>query len=911
MSSTESQLEAEHQAGLNLGVNDDAWEKDETFHHSAKKLNSAQPFSSSSSDVSECSSVSGTDNDCPVSSIPSIHDKGTKAVTVTHSTTTPSMAQLRARKIMSEARKLKLPQKNSLPISPTCDGSDYEEASTDNSPHIDVETVAHVSYFIDSLQKRPITAPDSHQHVKATTRYQSSLANARHAMAASPMSNSCSPRIQTQLVDETESMPLGDSSKSNNLGAIEAPPFNLDSSFPESQDPFTSFLPFSSAHTPEDRAVLDCETNVRMKKDVNYYAVLAQVQKVVRTEKASASLGKILANANKRGIPLDVVTEMYKQERFKTSSETSNSLTGSCDDTDASYIKLAAQERLDVINDCLEACTGDHEVSSSFADGTTRSAEAGKAPSDFIEKVESSMPGGGDNYNDVVGLSSFSKDARTLFNEQPVEFESYSGNPGTQPKDMSHPESQRLMSNSLQEHHVKILPNVTFIRNESRERECMPHIGEHCVSNNAALLGEDLLRNNCEVEVGVPGLNESQHRQLNHLVKKAEELREADLSPQVCINDAIKLSMEYTGTNVHSSGSHAKKREKVSESTSMNVDDMDDIDAFLSRFSIEDGELAECRHSQSTIHHNSVHIDIKENSSEPIALQSGDAQVKQLNAAGQGSSTSVCIEGFPLLGTIDPKEYRKLKLIQKSAEKKGNLPNHLGLWKSPWRQRNRLAHSIGLDSIIHSKSIITACDVSKQNKCLLPLQERVVGHSGYLNIDFYSLYEASVVRAKDEDIDRAPWEYRDVGQRFLHEKSLESRNWFGSFELKRGNDRVHNPVCVSKSVEVLVTRIPKPGEWSEDWYTTWKSRKDNPNNLVMFAQGEILVESEHEPFLPCERFAQSPLKSNKVMVEIGSLCPVRVRGGERVSRIHPEFTSSLRQSRWRKKYLKRSMFPAD
>lgn len=122
---------------------------------------------------------------------------------------------------------------------------------------------------------------------------------------------------------------------------------------------------------------------------------------------------------------------------------------------------------------------------------------------------------------------------------------------------------------------------------------------------------------------------------------------------------------------------------------------------------------------------------------------------------------------------------------------------------------------------------------------------------------------------------------------------------------------MHNPVCVSKSVEVLVTRIPKPGEWSEDWYTTWKSRKDNPNNLVMFAQGEILVESEHEPFLPCERFAQSPLKSNKVMVEIGSLCPVRVRGGERVSRIHPEFTSSLRQSRWRKKYLKRSMFPAD
>ena len=35
------------------------------------------------------------------------------------------------------------------------------------------------------------------------------------------------------------------------------------------------------------------------------------------------------------------------------------------------------------------------------------------------------------------------------------------------------------------------------------------------------------------------------------------------------------------------------------------------------------------------------------------------------------------------------------------------------------------------------------------------------------------------MQVEDEDIDQAPWEYRDVGQRFLNEKSLESRNWFG------------------------------------------------------------------------------------------------------------------------------------
>jgi hypothetical protein len=41
----------------------------------------------------------------------------------------------------------------------------------------------------------------------------------------------------------------------------------------------------------------------------------------------------------------------------------------------------------------------------------------------------------------------------------------------------------------------------------------------------------------------------------------------------------------------------------------------------------------------------------------------------------------------------------------------------------------------------------------------------------------------------------------------------------------------------------------------------------------------------------------------KVVVEIGSLCPVRVRAGERVSRVHNYYTSSLRRSRWRKKYV--------
>jgi hypothetical protein len=119
----------------------------------------------------------------------------------------------------------------------------------------------------------------------------------------------------------------------------------------------------------------------------------------------------------------------------------------------------------------------------------------------------------------------------------------------------------------------------------------------------------------------------------------------------------------------------------------------------------------------------------------------------------------------------------------------------------------------------------------------------------------------------------------------------------GSFEIKRGNDKVPNPVCRPKSVEVTVTRIAEEGEWSEDWFTTWKSRKDNPNNLVAFDQDETLTETE------VWNTDRKLTNRKTVVVEIGSLCPVRVRAGERVSRVHVDYTSFLRHSRWRKKYV--------
>ena len=137
----------------------------------------------------------------------------------------------------------------------------------------------------------------------------------------------------------------------------------------------------------------------------------------------------------------------------------------------------------------------------------------------------------------------------------------------------------------------------------------------------------------------------------------------------------------------------------------------------------------------------------------------------------------------------------------------------------------------------------------------------------------------------------------------LHYRLLQT----GSFELKR-NDRVPNPVCRPSSLEISVTKIPADGEWGEDWFTTWKSRRDNPNNLVVFAQDEMRNQSE--PKLSYVKKVKKAV-AEKVSVETGMLCTVRLRGGERVSRVHPDFTSSLRLSRWRLKYLKGSMFPTD
>jgi len=151
-----------------------------------------------------------------------------------------------------------------------------------------------------------------------------------------------------------------------------------------------------------------------------------------------------------------------------------------------------------------------------------------------------------------------------------------------------------------------------------------------------------------------------------------------------------------------------------------------------------------------------------------------------------------------------PKKEQKKKSKKRTKEKKkkliklkprdnirlvilrDDLPGYLGYWKSPW-ERNLSRQGIGWGS--SRKDGINGVDAAarcarrsgstRQRHCFLPEKERTRGHPGYRDIDFYSLYEATNVKVEDQEIDSVPWECREVRQRFLHEKSVESRNWFG------------------------------------------------------------------------------------------------------------------------------------
>lgn len=247
----------------------------------------------------------------------------------------------------------------------------------------------------------------------------------------------------------------------------------------------------------------------------------------------------------------------------------------------------------------------------------------------------------------------------------------------------------------------------------------------------------------------------------------------------------------------------------------------------------------------------------------------------------------------------------------------------------------------------------------------LAYKERTRNHAGYSNIDVYSLYDATIVVAENHPYDDEPWEFRDVKQRFLHEKSISmSRNWFGTVLRKRGNDRYREPVAKPKSMEMPMENLPGEGEWLEDWYTTWQQRHNETkkryqkgmdsgsesdsdesdgsetcNTYTVYTEGtrgdddtgtysrsvytgvsgsvytgvsgsvHTSRRSQYSRYTCGSQRYGDDDDSWEDPPECGTFQNVKQRIGERLSLVHYGHLSSLRQSKWRKRYFPRGSFP--
>lgn len=168
----------------------------------------------------------------------------------------------------------------------------------------------------------------------------------------------------------------------------------------------------------------------------------------------------------------------------------------------------------------------------------------------------------------------------------------------------------------------------------------------------------------------------------------------------------------------------------------------------------------------------------------------------------------------------------------------------------------------------------------------------------------------------------------------------------GKLTNTRGNDRFHQPISHPKSMEMPIeASLPEHNEWTEDMYTTWQSRQQNPNISNFYAPDELtegiedydhygtfdmdstiastinsstIVSQSTDHLHAASEDANSrrsakrtPKKSVEEAPQVGTLCTVRLKIGEKVSRVSHSYSSHLRRSRWRRKHFPKGSFPYD
>ena len=713
-----------------------------------------------------------------------------------------------------------------------------------------------------------------------------------------------------------------------------------------------------------------------VKKDVNYYAILSQVQKAVQSENPALLIGKIISDAGKRGMKLATVTDMIKTEKLKIRA-CHHTKTGVDSVKETQKKGVAGVVTKEQLNDILaknvdksEEKSGDIEKNKPTTDIDKPIVSAfvkTKIPS--TDKVaEATQVHTSTNALQVATKSSeFSLPCASVFTEG----KNFSSNTTDYTKcdaalvsevEARIKEVVRSATPSIELGKILAdakkngLPTTNLFFLYKKEREKFSN-----AALNAASLHIDVCRTeqeNGEVDsLQKPTAGVSMKEKLTIEIQNAVRspnppemfgkiLAEAkikgmsiDWLVELYTNERMQMHthVKEQGVKCPSSRVFSNTNELSDVDKSKGTNDMfsekllpdvreiahakgstTDVDDFFSKFSLN-GETKKTAISSSNETHDVTHSGSEESSNE-IGSDHSELPLKMSISQGVSDFSTSSEDKFE----------NKANLLETAYVEKVIDIEMKGLWKTPLRKKrisqkklsnggkNEPINGVDAAAALFQKRRLRG---PRRTYLTQATQERTKGHSGFLYIDFYALYEATRVHEEDEEIDEIiSWEHRDVRQRFLSEKSVVCRNWFGSFQRTRGNDRVSNPVCCPKSLLISATKIPESGDWNEDWYTTWKSRRDNPNNLVTFAEGDIpslsmmssgttgtsttLTESESYDQSSESEMNTNSCRKKAVLIEIGNLVSVRIAVGESVSKVHPDYTSSLRRSRWRMKYMR-------
>jgi len=299
---------------------------------------------------------------------------------------------------------------------------------------------------------------------------------------------------------------------------------------------------------------------------------------------------------------------------------------------------------------------------------------------------------------------------------------------------------------------------------------------------------------------------------------------------------------------------------------------------------------------------------------------SKDSEYKHSEASKADSGHIFYEEKFIRPGfNIDPRDLPSLYKTNSSESDIGKSDSILG------RERpmiNGVDAAISMQKRRESRALQRSPYKRTKQVWELSASDRKSGHPGYHSIDIKSIHLTTHTIRKHH-LDKVPWEHREVQQHFLKRKSFP--DWFGVIITRKQSRKIHLPISHPKSVLMQISNPPDPNTWEEEWYTTWKTRRDNPNTLK---RRELENSSRNDGIDDFQsvvtnqrRISESTSTRGQLadldscigavvlsLPEIGTINTLRFRTGERVSRVHHEHTSFLRKSRWKKKYFPRGIF---